>query len=90
VVDRDLVTRKLAMIVDDLRAVTPIAAKPLDEYLASVTDEVQIAACAALRNRIVHEYDDIDPRRVYEGLQAAVRDIPEYLRHVHQHVETSG
>jgi hypothetical protein len=24
VVDRDLVTRKLAMIVDDLRAVTPI------------------------------------------------------------------
>lgn len=140
-VDRDLVTRKLAMIVDDLRAVTPIAAKPLDEYLASVTDEVlterylermigrmidvnyhliadaghapphdyydsftqlaklrilppafasQIAACAGLRNRIVHEYDDIDPRRVYEGLQAAVRDIPEYLRHVHQHVETSG
>jgi len=141
VVDRDLVTRKLAMIVDDLRAVTPIAAKPLDEYLASAIDEVlterylermigrmidvnyhlitdaghapprdyyesftqlaklrilppafasQIAACAGLRNRIVHEYDDIDPRRVYEGLQTAVRDIPEYLRHVHQHVEASG
>lgn len=140
-VDRELVTRKLAMIVDDLRAVTPIAAKPLDEYLASATDEVlterylermigrmidvnyhlitdaghapprdyyesftqlakvrvlppafasQIAMCAGLRNRIVHEYDDIDPRRVYEGLQAAVRDIPEYLRHVHRHIEASG
>lgn len=47
----------------------------------------QIAACAGLRNRIVHEYDEIDPRRVYEGLQAAVRDIPEYLRHVHQHLQ---
>jgi len=141
VVDRELVTRKLAMIVDDLRAVTPIAAKPLDDYLASSTDEVlaerylermigrmidvnyhlitdaghapprdyyesftqlgglgvlspsfasQIAACAGLRNRIVHEYDDIDPRRVYEGLQAAVRDIPEYLRRVHRHVEASA
>ena len=44
----------------------------------------QIAACAGLRNRIVHEYDEIDPRRVYEGLQAAVRDIPPYLAHIHQ------
>lgn len=40
---------------------------------------LQIAACAGLRNRIVHEYDEIDPRKVYEGLQAAVRDIPKYL-----------
>lgn len=137
-VDRDLVTRKLAMILSDLRAVTPIARTPLDGYLASGTDEIlaerylermigrmidvnyhlitdagyapprdyyesftqlaklgilsaafasQIAACAGLRNRIVHEYDDIDPRRVWEGLQAAVRDIPEYLRHVHRHLE---
>jgi uncharacterized protein YutE (UPF0331/DUF86 family) len=137
VVDRDLVTRKIALIVDDLRAVTPIAQKPLDDYLASATDEIvaerylermvgrmidinyhliteaghapprdyyesftqlaklqilapafasQIAACAGLRNRLVHEYDEIDPRRVYEGLQAAVRDLPEYLRRVHAHI----
>jgi uncharacterized protein YutE (UPF0331/DUF86 family) len=141
VVDRDLVTRKLAMIVDDLRAATPLAQKPLGEYLASPTDELvaerylermigrmidvnyhlitdaghapprdyydsftqlatlhvlppafaaQIAACAGLRNRIVHEYDDIDPRRVYEGLRAAVRDIPEYLRRVHEHIARSA
>ena len=139
-VDRDLVTRKIALIVDDLRAVTPIAQKPVDDYLASATDEIvterylermigrmidinyhlvteaghppprdyyesftqlaklrilspafasQIAACAGLRNRLVHEYDAIDPRRVYEGLQAAVRDIPEYLRRVHQHVAST-
>ena len=137
-VDRDLVTRKIALVVDDLRAVTPIAQKRLDDYLASATDELvterylermigrmidvnyhlvteaghapprdyyesftqlaklgilppafasQIAACAGLRNRIIHEYDEIDPRRVWEGLQAAVRDIPEYLRRVHEHLE---
>jgi len=137
VVDRDLVTRKMALILDDLRAVTPIAQKPLDDYLASATDEIvterylermigrmidmnyhlitdaghapprdyydsftqlaklrileppfasQIAACAGLRNRLVHEYDEIDPRRVYEGLQAAVRDVPEYLRRVNDYL----
>jgi len=141
VVDRDLVTRKIALILDDLRAVTPVAARPLDEYLASTTDEivaeryldrmigrmidvnyhvitdaghapprdyyasftqlahlgilsaafaVQLAACTGLRNRLVHEYDEIDPRRVYEGLQAAVRDIPEYLRRVHDYLERAG
>ena len=104
-VDRDLVTRKIALIVDDLRAITSIAQKPLDDYLAPPRDYYesftqpaklgvlppafasQIAACAGLRNRIIHEYDEIDPRRVYEGLQAAVRDIPEYLRRVHEHLE---
>lgn len=48
---------------------------------------LQIAGCAGLRNRIVHEYDEIDPRKVYEGLQAAVQDIPQHLAHVHQYIE---
>jgi uncharacterized protein YutE (UPF0331/DUF86 family) len=137
VIDRDLVTRKIALILDDLRAAAPIAGKPIDDYLASPTDELvterylermigrmidinyhlvteaghapprdyyesfthlaklgvlspgfasQIAACAGLRSRLVHEYDEIDPRRVYEGLRAAVRDIPEYLQRVHEHL----
>lgn len=138
-VDRELVTRKMALILTDLRAVGPIAGKSRDEYLASPVDEVlterylermigrmidvnyhliteaghapprdyyesftqlaklgiltpgfasQIAACAGLRNRIVHEYDEIDPARVHEGLQAAVRDIPQYLRRVDEHLRT--
>jgi uncharacterized protein YutE (UPF0331/DUF86 family) len=138
VVDRDLVVRKMALILDDLRAATPIAEKSLDAYLANDLDEIvterylermigrmidvnyhlitgaghapprdyydsftqlvrlrvlppafasQIATCAGLRNRLVHEYDEIDPRRVYEGLVAAVRDIPEYLRHVHDSLQ---
>ena len=128
----------MALILDDLRAVAPLAQKSLDDYLASPIDEVlaerylermigrmidinyhliidaghapprdyfesftqlaklqilpppfasRIAACASLRNRLVHEYEDIDPRRVHEGLQAAMRDVPEYLQHIHEHVE---
>ncbi|MGH7391823.1 MAG: type VII toxin-antitoxin system HepT family RNase toxin [Candidatus Rokuibacteriota bacterium] len=128
----------MARVLEDLRAITPLAQKPVEEYLASPIDEVlaerylermigrmidvnyhvitdaghapprdyyesftqlaklqilppsfasRIAACAGLRNRLVHEYEDIDARRVHEGLQATVRDVPEYLRRMHEHVE---
>lgn len=46
----------------------------------------RIAASAGLRNRLVHEYDEIDPERVYEGLQAAVRDVPEYLLQIQRYL----
>ena len=42
----------------------------------------RIASCAGLRNRIAHEYDDIEADRLFEGLTAAVNDIPVYLQHV--------
>ena len=47
----------------------------------------QIAASAGLRNRLVHEYEEIDPERVYAGLQAAVRDVQDYLRHVERYLK---
>lgn len=140
-VDRDLVTRKLALILEDLRETEALAEKPREAFLVSRTDEalaerylermigrmidvnyhlitdaghapprdyhesftrlgalgilppdlaLRIAACTGLRNRLVHEYDEIDPRRVHEGLQSAVRDIPEYLRRVHTYVAGAG
>jgi uncharacterized protein YutE (UPF0331/DUF86 family) len=46
----------------------------------------QIASCAGLRNRIAHEYDDIDPRMVYEALRTALRDIPLYLQGVRDYL----
>lgn len=136
-IDRQLVTRKLALIASDLKALAPIAAKPVDEYLASEADEVlveryleriigrmidlnyhliteaghapprdyhqsftqlarigvlpsdfaaRIAACAGLRNRLVHEYDEVDYGRVHEAAAAAMRDVPEYMRRVQAHV----
>lgn len=42
----------------------------------------QIAPCAGLRNRIVHEYEELDTRKVYQGLQAAMKDIPLYLNYI--------
>jgi uncharacterized protein YutE (UPF0331/DUF86 family) len=137
VIDKELVTRKVLLVTEDLRALGPLAAKPVAEYLASATDEVlaeryleriigrmidinyhvltetgqppppdyyqsftalattgmldqafakRIAACAGLRNRITHEYEAIDPARVHEALQSAVRDIPEYLKRLAAHV----
>jgi len=47
----------------------------------------EMARAAGLRNRIVHEYDDIDPERVYEALPIAVRQIPLYLDHIQRFVE---
>lgn len=47
----------------------------------------EMAMAAGLRNRIVHEYDDIDPERVYEALPVAVRRIPVYLDHIQRFVE---
>lgn len=47
----------------------------------------QIAMAAGLRNRIVHEYDEIDPERVYEALPIAVRQIPLYLDHIQRFME---
>jgi uncharacterized protein YutE (UPF0331/DUF86 family) len=140
-IDPELVTRKMVLITADLRALEPLARHPLEDYIASPTDEVlveryleriigrmidinyhliteagqppprdyfdsftqlarigvvppafatRIAASAGLRNRLVHEYDEIDPERVYAGLQAAVRDVPDYLRHVEQYVKKSA
>jgi uncharacterized protein YutE (UPF0331/DUF86 family) len=134
-IDRDLITRKLALIAADVKALAPFAVKSLSEYLRSDLDEVvverylerivgrmidinyhllvesgeppprdyyqsftqlarlnvlqadfavQIAACAGLRIRLVHEYDDIDAARVHEAAVSAVGDVPEYARHVQQ------
>ncbi len=47
----------------------------------------RLAASAGLRNRIVHDYDDIDPTKVYDALQSATKDIPEYLSHVRRYLD---
>lgn len=129
-IDAELVTRKMALIAEDLTAIRELARQPLKEYLESPTSELvaerylermigrmidinyhlltesglppprdyfqsfvdlarlqilepgfarRIAACAGLRNRLVHEYDELDPEKVHEALGAAVAQVPEYL-----------
>ena len=47
----------------------------------------KVAPAAGLRNRLVHEYDEIDPEKVYRGLKAAVSEVPQYLNYVKKFVE---
>lgn len=47
----------------------------------------QIAHSAGLRNRIVHEYDEIDEEKVYEGLRIAIKNIPEYLDAIYKFIQ---
>ena len=59
--------------------------KILDPALAQ-----RIARAAGLRNRLVHEYDDLDSRLVFEALDAALRDLPAYLTRVNEHVSRNA
>jgi uncharacterized protein YutE (UPF0331/DUF86 family) len=48
----------------------------------------QIARAAGLRNRLVHEYEALDPRKVFEALDSTVRDVPSYLSQVSDFIAT--
>lgn len=47
----------------------------------------RLARATGLRNRLVHDYDDLDPARVFEALQAALTDIPQYVARVREYVD---
>jgi uncharacterized protein YutE (UPF0331/DUF86 family) len=48
------------------------------------------ASSAGLRNRIVHEYDELDPDRVFEAIRTALADIPAYLAAIDRHLHAEG
>jgi uncharacterized protein YutE (UPF0331/DUF86 family) len=50
----------------------------------------RVAACTGLRNRIVHEYDEVDPHKVHEALGAAIRDVPAYVDAVDRYVKRAA
>lgn len=45
-----------------------------------------LAPMAGLRNRLVHEYNDLDSSKIHEALRSASRDVPVYLAHVTRHI----
>ncbi len=50
----------------------------------------RLAPSAGLRNRLVHEYDEVDPVKLHEACRAATIDVPGYLRAVDAWLERSG
>ena len=47
------------------------------------TFAARIASAAGLRNRLVHDYDDLDQRLLFRALAGAIEDVPAYVAAVH-------
>ena len=86
------------MIDINYHLLTELGNPPPRDYFASFTElgtlgilpgefAAAIAQTAGLRNRIVHEYDVLDERKVFEAIQWALRDIPRYIEHIHRYVQ---
>ena len=58
------------------------AAGVLDVAFAS-----RVARAAGLRNRLVHDYDDLDQRLVFDAVSLALVDVPAYTAAVHAYVK---
>jgi uncharacterized protein YutE (UPF0331/DUF86 family) len=48
----------------------------------------QIAPSSGLRNRLVHEYDDIDPNQVFKAISFALQQYPLYVRQINSYLIT--
>jgi len=41
-----------------------------------------MANSAGLRNRLAHEYDEIDAKKVFEAMKSCLKDVPKYLKNI--------
>ena len=92
--------RMIGRAIDiNFHLITESGRPPPADYYASFTQlavlkilesdfAARIARAAGLRNRLVHEYNDIDQRKVFEALQSALGDIPIYLQRIEHHIAT--
>jgi uncharacterized protein YutE (UPF0331/DUF86 family) len=71
VIDKELVTRKVVLITEDLRALGPLANKPVADYLASPTDEV---LAERYLERIIGRMIDINYHVLTESGHAPPKD----------------
>lgn len=51
------------------------------KYLSMKLAE-NLAKSAGLRNRLAHEYDEIDEKKVFQAIGDCLRDVPKYLKSV--------
>jgi uncharacterized protein YutE (UPF0331/DUF86 family) len=47
----------------------------------------RLAQSAGLRNRLAHEYDEIDPAKVHAAVKSGAADIPRYLRSIQRYID---
>ncbi len=41
-----------------------------------------MAGSAGLRNRLAHEYDEIDAKKVFGAIDSCLKDVPKYLKNI--------
>jgi len=41
-----------------------------------------MANSAGLRNRLAHEYDEIDAKKVFAAMESCLTDVPKYLKNI--------
>jgi len=41
-----------------------------------------MANSAGLRNRLAHEYDEIDAKKVFAAMESCLKDVPKYLKNI--------
>jgi len=51
------------------------------KYLPARLSET-LANSAGLRNRLAHEYDEIDEKKVFSAIGTCLKDVPKYLKHI--------
>jgi uncharacterized protein YutE (UPF0331/DUF86 family) len=51
------------------------------KYLPSKLAD-NMANSAGLRNRLAHEYDEIDPKKVFGAIESCLKDVPKYLKNI--------
>jgi uncharacterized protein YutE (UPF0331/DUF86 family) len=53
-----------------------------------ITSELakQLAPSGSLRNRLVYEYDDIDPEQVYQAINFALNQYPIYIQQIRDYL----
>lgn len=49
----------------------------------------QLAPSAGLRNRLVHEYDDIDSSQVFKAISFALQQYPLYVKQINNYLISS-
>lgn len=48
----------------------------------------QLAQSSGLRNRLVHEYDDIDPTKVFQAINFALQQYPVYVAQMNAYLSS--
>lgn len=101
-IDQSVVERRLErtvsrMIDINYHLITSVGQPPPADYHSSFLKLADSGVCdvefarriarAGLRNRLVHDYEDLDPHKVFEALGDALRDVPHYLERVNAYVK---